>query len=175
MVLITAQQGVARPDWGRREVRTITPGPHPHLGKLGWRHVLPMCVLFSPPAVGVWVRVVVWVMVWVGGYWVVSGDMAVSMFNRFINTLWSYKAWYLQGACPVINCLSPRSWMGTQRWSTSVGSSVPPSGEVSEHSKENAWKEWPEIWHAVSWPLSEVIRFWSVLARFRSYCGQNTQ
>ena len=42
MVLITAQQGVARPDWGRREVRTITPGPHPHLGKLGWRHVLPM-------------------------------------------------------------------------------------------------------------------------------------
>ena len=33
--LITAQQGVARPDWGRKEVRTITPGPHPHLGKLG--------------------------------------------------------------------------------------------------------------------------------------------
>ena len=42
MVLITAQQGVARPDWGRREVRTITPGPHLHQGKLGWGHVLPM-------------------------------------------------------------------------------------------------------------------------------------
>ena len=42
MVLITAQLGVARPDWGQREVRNITPGTHPHLGKLGWRHILPM-------------------------------------------------------------------------------------------------------------------------------------
>ena len=42
MVLITAQLGVARPDWGQRKIRNITPGTHPHLGKLGWRHVLPM-------------------------------------------------------------------------------------------------------------------------------------
>ena len=42
MVLITAQLGVARPDWGQREVRNITPGTYPHLGKLGWWHVLPM-------------------------------------------------------------------------------------------------------------------------------------
>ena len=42
MVLITAQLGVARPDWGQRKVRNITPGTHFHLGKLGWRHVLPM-------------------------------------------------------------------------------------------------------------------------------------
>ena len=42
MVLITAQLGVARPDWGQRKVRNITPGSHFHLGKLGWRHILPM-------------------------------------------------------------------------------------------------------------------------------------
>ena len=42
MVLITAQLGVARPDWGQRKVRNITPGTHFYLGKLGWRHVLPM-------------------------------------------------------------------------------------------------------------------------------------
>ena len=42
MVLITAQLGVARPVWGQRKVRKITPGTHLHLGKLGWRHVLPM-------------------------------------------------------------------------------------------------------------------------------------
>ena len=42
MVLITAQLRVARPDWGQREVRNSTPGTDPHLGKLGWRHVLPM-------------------------------------------------------------------------------------------------------------------------------------
>ena len=43
MVLITAQMGVARPDWGQRKVRNITPGTRSHLGKLGWRHVLPRC------------------------------------------------------------------------------------------------------------------------------------
>ena len=48
MVLITAQLGVARPDCGQRKVRNITPGTHFHLGKLGWRHVLPMGA--TPPA-----------------------------------------------------------------------------------------------------------------------------
>ena len=47
MVLITAQLGVARPDWGPKEVRNITPGTHPHLGKLGWRHVLHMMHFYT--------------------------------------------------------------------------------------------------------------------------------
>ena len=39
---------------------------------------------------------------------------------------------------------------------------VRPSGEVSRHLPENAWREWPEILHTdVSWPLSELIRLWS--------------
>ena len=33
-----------------------------------------------------------------------------------------------------------------------------PSGEVSGHYPENAWREWPEILHAdVSWPSTEMI------------------
>ena len=40
--------------------------------------------------------------------------------------------------------------------------SVRPSGEVSGHLPENAWREWPEILHAdASWPPSELIRLWS--------------
>ena len=36
--------------------------------------------------------------------------------------------------------------------------SVRPSGEVSGHLPENAWREWPEILHAdASWPSSELI------------------
>ena len=30
---------------------------------------------------------------------------------------------------------------------------------VSGPYLQNAWKKWPEIWYAVSWPLAEVIRF----------------
>ena len=42
------------------------------------------------------------------------------------------------------------------------GMSVRPSGEVSGHLPENAWREWSEILHAdVSWPPSELIRLWS--------------
>ena len=33
-----------------------------------------------------------------------------------------------------------------------------PSGEVSGHLPENAWREWPEILYAdVSWPSTELI------------------
>ena len=42
MVLITAELWAAPTDWGQRKARNITPGNHSHLGKLGWRHVLPM-------------------------------------------------------------------------------------------------------------------------------------
>ena len=36
------------------------------------------------------------------------------------------------------------------------------SGEVFRHFVENTWKEWHEIWYAdVSWPLLELITFWS--------------
>ena len=34
---------------------------------------------------------------------------------------------------------------------------------ISEHFLQNTTAEWPEIWHVdVFWPLSELIRFWSV-------------
>ena len=34
--------------------------------------------------------------------------------------------------------------------------------EVSRHFLEHTWREWHEIWQAdVSWPPSELIRFWS--------------
>ena len=33
---------------------------------------------------------------------------------------------------------------------------------TSGHFLENAMEEWPELWHAdVSWPPSELIKFWS--------------
>ena len=39
--------------------------------------------------------------------------------------------------------------------------SVRPSGEVSGHLPENAWRDWPEILHAdVSSPTSELISLW---------------
>ena len=39
--------------------------------------------------------------------------------------------------------------------------SVRPSGEVSGHLPENAWREWPEILPAdVSWPPPELINLW---------------
>ena len=39
--------------------------------------------------------------------------------------------------------------------------SVCPSGEVSGHLPENAWREWLEILHAdVSWPSSELNSLW---------------
>ena len=39
---------------------------------------------------------------------------------------------------------------------------VRPSGEVSGHLPENAWREWSEILHVdVSWAPSELIRLWS--------------
>ena len=41
------------------------------------------------------------------------------------------------------------------------------SGEVSGHFPENTWRECPEILHAdVSWPLPELIRFWSWSVKF---------
>ena len=67
---------------------------------------------------------------------------------------------------PLLTC----TWV---RWSTrptvtvlrhvrpSVRLSVRPSGEVSGHLPENAWRDWPEILHAdVSWPSSELISLW---------------
>ena len=43
----------------------------------------------------------------------------------------------------------------------SICLSVRPSGEVSTHLPQNAWREWPEILHAdVSWPPSELISLW---------------
>ena len=48
--------------------------------------------------------------------------------------------------------------------------SVCPSGEVSGHLPENAWREWPEIQHAdVSWPPLELIRLWSQSVNFPSF------
>ena len=43
----------------------------------------------------------------------------------------------------------------------SVRLSVCPSGEVSGHLLENAWRDWPEILYAdVSWPSSVLISLW---------------
>ena len=51
----------------------------------------------------------------------------------------------------------------------SVHLSVHPSRKVSGHFPENAWREWPEIWHAdVSWPPSELMRLWSQFVDFSS-------
>ena len=55
----------------------------------------------------------------------------------------------------------------------SVRLSVRPSGEVSGHLPENAWRDKPEILHAdVSWPSSELISLWSWSVGF-SYFGTN--
>ena len=62
------------------------------------------------------------------------------------------------------------TWVCWSTWPTvtvlrhvrpSVCPSVRPSGEVSGHLPETAWREWPEILHAdVSWPSSELISLW---------------
>ena len=52
----------------------------------------------------------------------------------------------------------------------SVRLSVRPSGEVSGHLPENAWRKWPEILHAdVSWPSSELISLWSWSVDFSNF------
>ena len=48
--------------------------------------------------------------------------------------------------------------------------SVCPSGEVSGHLPENAWRERPQIWHAdVSWPSSELISLWPRSVDFSNF------
>ena len=50
------------------------------------------------------------------------------------------------------------------------GMSVRPSGEVSGHLLENAWREWPEILHAdVSWSSSELISLWPWSVNFSNF------
>ena len=45
-----------------------------------------------------------------------------------------------------------------------------PSGEVSGHFPETAWREWPEILLAdVSWPPSDLIRSWSRVCWLSSF------
>ena len=52
----------------------------------------------------------------------------------------------------------------------SVRLSVRPSGEVSGHLPENAWRDWPEILHAdVSSPSSELISLWSWSVDFSNF------
>ena len=52
----------------------------------------------------------------------------------------------------------------------SVHLSVRPSGEVSGHLPENAWRKWPEILHAdVSWPFSELISLWPQSVDFSNF------
>ena len=47
---------------------------------------------------------------------------------------------------------------------------VRPSGEVSGHLPENAWRERPEILHAdVSWPSSELISLWPWSVNFSNF------
>ena len=43
---------------------------------------------------------------------------------------------------------------------------------LSGQSEENTWKEWPEIWNAsASWPHSEMIRFWPLVAKQLNHIG----
>ena len=80
---------------------------------------------------------------------------------------------------PLLTC----TWVRWSTWPTvtvlwhvrpSVSLSVHPSGEVSGHLPENAWREWPEILYAdVSWPSSELISFmatvcWFLYARLKN-------
>ena len=52
----------------------------------------------------------------------------------------------------------------------SVHLSVRPSGVVSGHLPENAWRDWPEILHAdVSWPSSELISLWPWSVDFSNF------
>ena len=68
---------------------------------------------------------------------------------------------------PLLTC----TWV---RWSTrrtvTVLRHVRPSGEVSGHLPENAWREWPEILHAdVSWPSSELVSLWPQSVNFSNF------
>ena len=68
---------------------------------------------------------------------------------------------------PLLTC----TWV---HWSTrptvTVLRHVRPSGEISGHLPENAWREWPEILHAdVSWPSSELISLWPRSVDFSNF------
>ena len=74
---------------------------------------------------------------------------------------------------PLLTC----TWV---RWSTRptvtvlrhVRPSVRPSGEVSGHLPENAWRDWPEILYAdVSWPSLELISLWLWSVDFSNFGG----
>ena len=112
--------------------------------------------------------------------------MATRFFHHvMLLTVWQYcyasafrrRRYYFFGSSvrlSVRNLEYPLSTCTWVRWSIrptvnvlrnvrpSVRLSVRPSGEVSGHLPENAWREWSEILHAdVSWPPSELIRLWS--------------
>ena len=76
--------------------------------------------------------------------------------------------------CPKPEITSFHLYMGplVQLWPFfGMSPSVCPSGEVSGHLLENAWREWSEILHVnVSWKPSELIRLWSWSVDFLN-CG----
>ena len=84
MVLITAQLGVARPDWGQRKVRMITPSSHLHLRKLGWRHVLPM-VFSEIPRFTIHDR---WSDIWLS---IMEDEMATCFLWGVLQNIWSMR------------------------------------------------------------------------------------
>ena len=77
---------------------------------------------------------------------------------------WLHK--YVEAECGA----SSFTWYLYQMCNTDVRLSVRPSGEVSGHLLEKAWREWPKILHAdVSWPPSELIRLWSRSVDFSNF------
>ena len=63
--------------------------------------------------------------------------------------------------CPLVHPTNRNRFTARPSVCPSVRLSVRPSGEVSGHLPENAWREWPEILHAdVSWLSSELISLW---------------
>ena len=116
--------------------------------------------------------------------WLVYGR-GLLIFQIFYASAFRRRRHYVFGlsvrpsGCPSVRSLKyPLLTCTWVRWSTRptvtvlrhVRPSVRPSGEVSGHLPENAWREWPEILHAdVFWPSSELISLWPWSVDFSNF------
>ena len=115
----TAQLGVAWSDWGQRKVRNITPCTHLHLGKLGWRHVLPMINAAMKEAL---------LMEDVPGTWFYSCKQIYSLFG----ITWTGQAPCRQTFTSLINDIE-KSYIA--HWRNSLNSKDGREGKLSTYRK----------------------------------------
>ena len=78
---------------------------------------------------------------------------------------WNLTCWYILATCRIDYTLVTVCWLSSFWHNFDLVKWI--KFGLSVHYLENIWKEWPDVWHAhVSWPPSELIRFWWWLVIF---------